>query len=61
MKFGQVLKYNKENIFLQKYLAENGAGRLIPDLFFFFKKALLRQKQAVCSLVLYVSIVLNLA
>ena len=38
MKFGQSIDYNKRNIFLQSY-AENEAGRLVPDLFLFFKKA----------------------
>ena len=42
MKPGQLIEYNKTNIFLQNY-AENEAGRLVPDLFFkkkthFFKK-----------------------
>ena len=37
-KFGQLIEYNKKNILL-KYHAENGAGRLIPDIFLFFKKA----------------------
>ena len=31
MKFGQVIKYNKRNVFLQNY-AEN--EKLVPDLFF---------------------------
>ena len=31
MKFGQVIKYNKRNAFLQNY-AEN--DKLVPDLFF---------------------------
>ena len=39
MKLGQVIEYNKWNIFLKKY-TENEAGRLVPDLFLFFKKAL---------------------
>ena len=38
MKFGQLIEYNKRNTFLQKY-AKNEAGRLVPDLFLFFKKA----------------------
>ena len=33
MKFGQLIKYNKINIFLQNR-AENEAGRLVPGLFF---------------------------
>ena len=36
MKFGQFVEYNKRNIFLH---AENEAGRLVPDLFLFLKKA----------------------
>ena len=32
MKFGQVIEYNKRNV-------ENEAGRLVPDLILFFKKA----------------------
>ena len=40
MKFGQLIKHNKRNIFLQKMRqgenAENEAGRLVPDLFFIF-------------------------
>ena len=38
MKLGQLIEYNKRNIFLQNY-AENEAGRLVPDLSLFFKKA----------------------
>ena len=38
LKFGQVKEYNK--IFFFKNHAENEAGRLVPDLFLFFKKAL---------------------
>ena len=34
IKFGQVIEYNNRNIFVQK------SGRLVPDLNFFFKKAL---------------------
>ena len=39
MKFGQLIEYDKINIFLQKSWrnhAENEAGRLVPDLFLFF-------------------------
>ena len=35
MKFGQVIEYNKRNIFL--FHVENEAGRLVPDLLFFLK------------------------
>ena len=38
MKFGQLIEYNKTNIFLQK-LCGNEAGGLVPDLFLFFEKA----------------------
>ena len=39
MKFGQLVEYNKRNIFLKNY-AENDSGRLVPDLFLFFWKSL---------------------
>ena len=38
MKFGQLIEYNKRNIFLKNYV-ENEAGRQVPDLFLFFQKA----------------------
>ena len=38
MKLGQLIEYNKRNNFLKNY-AENETGRLVPDLFLFFKKA----------------------
>ena len=40
MKFGQLIEYNKKNIFH----AENQAGGLVPDLFLFFKKSLYELK-----------------
>ena len=43
LKLGQVVEYNNRNIFF-KYHAENEAGRLVPDLFFFFRKALYELK-----------------
>ena len=43
LKVGQVIEYNKRNIFLQKS-CKNEAGRLVPDLFLFFKKALCEVK-----------------
>ena len=43
MKFGEVIKYNKRNIYLQKH-AKNDTGRLDPDLFLLFKKALFKVK-----------------
>ena len=39
MKFDQVIEYNKRNFFFKNH-AEIEAGRQIPDLFLFFKKAL---------------------
>ena len=41
MKFYQLMEYNKTNIFFKNY-AENEAGRLVPDLFLFFKKLNMR-------------------
>ena len=38
MKFGQLIEYPK--IFLFKNYAKNEAGKLVPDHFLFFKKAL---------------------
>ena len=38
MKFGQLIEYDKRNLFFKNY-AENEAGRLVPDLFLFFEKA----------------------
>ena len=43
MKFGQLTEYNRTNIFFKNH-AENEAGRLVPDLFLFFKKALYEVK-----------------
>ena len=37
MNFGQLIRYNVRNTFLQNH-AENVTGRLVPDVFFFFKK-----------------------
>ena len=36
MKFGQLIDITKEKFF--KNYAENEAGRLVPDLFLFFRK-----------------------
>ena len=45
MKFGQLIEYNKINIFFSKNHAEIEVGRLVPDPFFvFFKKALYNVK-----------------
>ena len=38
----QVIEYNKTDIF-----SENEIGRLVPDLFLFFKKAILEVKASV--------------
>ena len=35
MEFGQLIKYNKRNIFFNNH-AEYEVGRLVPDLFLFF-------------------------
>ena len=43
MKFGQLVEYNKINIFLQKS-CKNETGRLVPDHFLFLKKALYEVK-----------------
>ena len=39
VKRGQLIQYNKRNVFFFKIYAENEAGRLVPDLFLFFKYA----------------------
>ena len=49
LKFGQVVEYNKTNIFLQKS-CRNEAGRLAPDLSLFFEKALYEVKASVSQL-----------
>ena len=43
MKFGQLVEYNRRNFFLKNH-AENEAGRLVPDRFLFFQKALYEVK-----------------
>ena len=43
MKLGQLIKYMKKNIFFKNY-SDNMAERLVPDLFFFFKKAYFEEK-----------------
>ena len=50
MKFDQLIEYNKRNIFLKNH-AENEAGRLIPDLFFFFLKKKLSMRTSGLGLV----------
>ena len=37
MEFGQLIEYNKRILFFKNY-AENEAGRLVLNLFFFFEK-----------------------
>ena len=39
MKLGQLIEYNKRNIFFFKNYVESEAGRLVLDLVLFFKKA----------------------
>ena len=39
MKFGQLIEYNAKNIFFKTH-EENEAGKIVPVLFLFFKKAL---------------------
>ena len=51
MKFGQSIEYNRRNFFFKNH-AKNEAGRLVPELFLFFKKALLKIKKLVSTLVL---------
>ena len=43
MKFDQLIESNKRDIFLEKH-AKNEAGKLVPDLFLFFKKPLYEEK-----------------
>ena len=59
MKFGQLYIIIREIILLKKH-AQNKAGKLVPDLFFFFEKALYEVKASVLQFQ-YISIALNLA
>ena len=43
MKLGQLIEYNKRIFFFKNHV-ENEAGRLVPDLFLFFKMALYKVK-----------------
>ena len=43
MKFGQLMEYNKKNIFFKNH-TQNEAGRPVSDLFLFLKKALYKVK-----------------
>ena len=38
IKFGQLIEHNKRNTFFKNY-AKNEVGRVVPDVFLFFKKA----------------------
>ena len=49
MKLGQVIEHNKRNIFFKNHF-ENETGRLVWDFFLFFKEALYKANQVVCSL-----------
>ena len=42
MEVDQLIEYKKRNIFFFKHYAENEAGRLVPNLFLFFKKLNMR-------------------
>ena len=60
MKFGQAIEHNKRKIFLKNH-SQNEAGRLVPGLFLFFKKALYEVKASGVQLSFNVVLVLNLA
>ena len=45
MKFGQVIEYNKKNIFFKSH-RENETARLVPGLFLLFEKALFEIKKS---------------
>ena len=51
MKFGQLIEYNKRNIFLQNLCRKWGKETSLRPLFFFKKKLNIWWKQVVCSLV----------
>ena len=51
MKFGQVIEYSKINTFFKNH-GENEAGRLVPDTFLLFKKALYEVKASIMQLTL---------
>ena len=53
MKFGQLIEYNKQNIFLQKLCRKWGKETSSRPLLFFLKKIKLNMKwkQVVCNLV----------
>ena len=39
MKIGQLMEYNKRNIFLRELCRKRGKDTIVPDLLLFFKKA----------------------
>ena len=45
MKFGQLIEYNKRNIFFEHHV-ENQTGRLVPGRFLIFKKTLYKIKES---------------
>ena len=49
MKLGQWIEYNKIIFFFKNY-SENEAGRLVPGLFLFFKKAQYKFKASALQL-----------
>ena len=51
MKFGQLIEYNKTNIFLQKLCQKWGRETSSRPPFIFWKKLNMRWKKVVCSLV----------
>ena len=51
MKFGQLIEYNKRNIFLQKLWGKWGRETSFRPLFYFLKKRNMKSKQVICSLV----------
>ena len=44
MKLGELIEYNKRNIFFFKNISETEVGRLVPVLFLFFEKKLNKVK-----------------
>ena len=55
MRFCQLIEYNKINIFIQKS-CQNNEGRLVPDLFFLFKKALYEKNKRSAVRLKYIGI-----
>ena len=61
MKIGQLIDIPRKTFFFKNH-AENEAGRLVPELFLFFKKALYKSKSKWSATWFHlISIVLNLA